>query len=126
MSELLDKFLDIAILLVIAAACIWIANFLVSRKIGIITTINELVQKAENAIQGSKMGAERKAWVLAQLEDKGIIVTAWVSRAIDISVAWLNKTAGWLRGQASSDVSAMTDGAAQKMVDSIEDDGDAE
>ena len=53
--------------------------------------VNGLVQQAEEKIQGSKLGAEKKAWVIAQLKAIGINGTAYISKLIDELVAIMNK-----------------------------------
>jgi hypothetical protein len=54
-------------------------------------TINTLIQMAEEAIQGSGLGEEKKAWVIKQLESTGIKVTDAVSKLIDELVEVMNK-----------------------------------
>jgi hypothetical protein len=71
-----DALKDFAIYLAISLACLAAAGFLSARKAKILATIRELVQKAEITVQGSKMGAEKKAMVIAELEDKGIDLDA--------------------------------------------------
>lgn len=69
-------------------------------KQAILDRVTDLVNRAEEAIQGSGMGAEKKAIVLAQLEAAGIRVTAWLSNQIDAIVAALNASGAWLASQA--------------------------
>ena len=66
----------------------------------ILDRVTDLVNRAEEAVQGSGMGAEKKAIVIAQLEAAGIRVTAWLSNQIDAIVAALNASGAWLASQA--------------------------
>lgn len=72
--------------------------------------VSGLVNKAEEAIQGSGMGAEKKAIVIAQLEAAGIRVTAWLSNQTDAIVAALNASGAWLATQAKQAANGMSDG----------------
>lgn len=56
----------------------------------LIGRINDLIQIAEVNIQGSKLGEEKKAWVIAQLKIAGIKVTAYVEKLIDKLVDVMN------------------------------------
>lgn len=56
----------------------------------LIGRINDLIQIAEVNIQGSKLGEEKKAWVIAQLKIAGIKVTASVEKLIDKLVDVMN------------------------------------
>ena len=64
--------------------------------------ISELVQKMEDAVQGSNMGAVKKERVIAQLRTMGVHVTQWVEDTIDAIVAELNKSKAWLKTEVSS------------------------
>lgn len=52
--------------------------------------------RAETAIQGSGVGAEKKWIVIAQLEAMGMEAKVWMSVAIDNIVASLNEKQAWL------------------------------
>ena len=92
---------DVGEVLIIAILC-WAAAYLLkAQKQKIITTVADLVQKAETAVQGSKMGAEKKALVTAQLQAMGITVTDKLSTLIDDTVALLNQKSGWLINKAT-------------------------
>lgn len=65
--------------------------------------ISELVQKMEDAVQGSGMGAVKKERVIAQLRTMGVHVTQWVEDTIDAIVAELNKSKAWLKTEVSGD-----------------------
>lgn len=79
-------------------------------KQAILDRATDLVNRAEEAIQGSGMGAEKKAIVIAQLEAAGIRVTAWLSNQIDAIVAALNASGAWLATQAKQAANGMSDG----------------
>ena len=80
--------------LVLAGMCAILATVLAARKQAILALVQDLVQRAEKAVDGSDMGAEKKKLVIAQLEAAGVRMTAWLSRAIDSIVAELNKKDG--------------------------------
>ena len=68
--------------------------------------VSGLINRAEEAIQGSGMGAAKKAIVIAQLEAAGIRVTAWLSNQIDAP----NAPGAWLATQAKQAANGMSDG----------------
>ena len=59
-------------------------------------TIAEKIQQAEAFIVGSKLGAEKKAWVIAQLRIVGIRANVFINWLIDWLVKRINKEGGWL------------------------------
>jgi len=87
---------DVILLLLLSGTLSIIAFLFQYNKQRILNIIRGLVQDAENAIQGTGMGAEKKQKVIAQLESIGITVTAWVDAAIDQVVDVLNQKSGWL------------------------------
>jgi hypothetical protein len=98
---MLETIKEIAIALILAGVCAIAGCLIKGRKQALLAAITDLVQKAEQAIQGSGMGADKKAKVLAQLEAMGIKVTAWMSQAIDDTVGLLNERSAWLVGDAT-------------------------
>lgn len=84
----------------LALGCIVAALLLKYNRSGILRYAAELVNAAEIAIQGSGMGAEKKAMVLAQLEAAGVHINTWLSVAIDKMVQHLNESGAWLASQA--------------------------
>lgn len=105
---MLDALKDFSIYLAIALACLAVAGFLSAHKQKILTKLREAVQRAEIAVQGSKMGTEKKEMVIAELEANGVKFTAWTDRMIDCTVAYLNMKGGWLKTLAQQKL----DGAA--------------
>lgn len=101
---------DILIALLLALGCAIAAGVLKTRKQYILGLVSSLVQKAEAAVQGSGMGMEKKRLVIAQLEARGITMTAWLSNAIDDIVAALNEKRAWLTENAKDGLSETTDG----------------
>jgi hypothetical protein len=81
--------------LIIAILCALGAFILKTNKKNILASISDLVQKAEKAVEGTGLGAEKKRWVITQLEAAGTKVTAWVDAEIDAIVDLLNKKSGW-------------------------------
>lgn len=80
---------------ILAILCGLGAYILSANKRNILALIADFVQKAESAVSGSGLGAEKKAWVITQLEAAGIKITAWVSAEIDAIVQLLNEKSGW-------------------------------
>ena len=76
--------------LVLAGMCAILATALTARKQAILALVQDLVQRAEKAVDGSSMGAEKKKLVIAQLEAAGVRMTAWLSKVIDSIVTELN------------------------------------
>ena len=102
---MLEVIKDLALLLILAGVCVIGAYILKAKKQEIRKIATDLIQKAEIAITGSGMGAEKKAKVIAQLQAMGIKVDAWLDTEIDTIVAYLNAKAGWLVGEAIDGVS---------------------
>ena len=98
---------DIMIYGVGALACFILAIVFKTNRQAVLRFASELIQKAEQAIQGSGMGPEKKALVIAQLQAAGITVTAWLSRQIDVIVASLNSTGAWLATQAQHGIAGL-------------------
>ena len=95
-----------ALYAIVAAVAIGsFALLLRNNKQKLLGTINTLVQRAEETIEGSKMGEEKKKRVLAQLETMGFKVTKYVSELVDIVVAKLNEKQGWLTDSAKTKLS---------------------
>ena len=89
---------------ILALGCIILSLLLRDHKSAILQYAAQLVQSAEQAIQGSGMGTAKKALVLAQLRAAGIQVNAWLSAAIDQIVAQLNAHGAWLAQQTEQAV----------------------
>lgn len=67
----------------------------------------DLINRAETAIQGSGMGADKKALVIAQLQAAGIKVSSWLDHEIDVIVATLNKSGAWLATKTQQGISGL-------------------
>ena len=92
-----NEFVDIMLTLLTIVAFLLSASKQKVRQL-----ISELVQKMEDAVQGSNMGAVKKERVIAQLRTMGVHVTQWVEDTIDAIVAELNKSKAWLKTEVSS------------------------
>lgn len=92
-------YMEIALTGILALGCIIMALLLRDHKATILQYAAQLVQSAEQTIQGSGMGAAKKVLVLAQLEAAGVRVNAWLSAAIDSIVEQLNAHGAWLAQQ---------------------------
>lgn len=90
---------------VLALGCILLSLLLRNHKASVLQYTAQLIQSAEQAIQGSNMGAAKKALVIAQLRAAGIEVNSWLSAAIDKIVAQLNAHGAWLAQQTKQAVS---------------------
>ncbi len=97
---MLETLKDIAIALILAGVCAIFAWLLKTRKQQLLATVTSLVREAEQAIQGSGLGAEKKEKVIAQLEAMGITVNGWLSTQIDNIVKYLNDKSGWFADSA--------------------------
>lgn len=77
------------ILIGVTAILLWfLRNYAKTLKAAL---INNLIQLAEVKIQGSKMGAEKKAWVIQQLKVIGIKVNDSIDKLIEDLVDAMNK-----------------------------------
>ena len=90
---------------ILALCCIMFAMLLRDHKAAVLQYAAQLVQGAEQAIQGSNMGAAKKALVIAQLRAAGIEVNSWLSADIDRIVSQLNAHGAWLAKQTEQAVS---------------------
>lgn len=101
---MLDIIKEIVMFLILAGVCAIGAELLRSQKRQIIATVADLIQKAEQAVQGSGMGNEKKKLVIAQLEAMGVKVTEWISTQIDNIVTQLNERGAWYATTAGSTI----------------------
>ena len=88
MSELVSKLVFSLALIIILTLLSWFMKTYLSKLLT--ATVNNLVQLAEAQIQGSGLGATKKAWVIAQLEATNIKVTVAINALIDQLVAVMN------------------------------------
>lgn len=95
----MGNLMDMLELGVFALLCFVLAYVLKIYKGRILQYTADLINKAEAAVQGSGMGAEKKALVIAQLQAAGIHVTGWLDGQIDVIVAALNANGAWLATQ---------------------------
>jgi hypothetical protein len=104
---------DIAAALILAGVCAIGAWLLRARRQAVLALTAELIQKAEQAISGSGLGAEKKALVIAQLEAAGVKANAWLDGEIDSIVAWLNRKSAWYANCAVGAAGALAGTAAE-------------
>ena len=97
-------YMEIVVSGIYLIAVILLATLLRNHKASVLQYTAQLIQSAEQAIQGSNMGAAKKALVIAQLRAAGIEVNAWLSAAIDKIVAQLNAHGAWLAQQTKQAV----------------------
>lgn len=92
---------------VAALACFILAILVRGNRQAVLQFATDLINKAEVAIQGSGMGADKKALVIAQLQAAGITVSSWLDHQIDVIVASLNSTGAWLATQTQQGISGL-------------------
>ena len=110
---MLETLQSIAIALVLAGVCGIGAWLLKTKKQQILATVTNLIQEAEQAAQGSGLGADKKAKVTAQLEAMGITVNTWLSAQIDSIVAYLNTKGAWFTANATTAAGTAVQGVAK-------------
>lgn len=98
-------YMEIVVSGIYLIAVILLATLLRNHKASVLQYTAQLIQSAEQAIQGSNMGAAKKALVIAQLRAAGIEVNSWLSTNIDQIVAQLNAHGAWLAQQTEQAVS---------------------
>lgn len=98
---------EILIYGVAALGCFILAILIKGNRQAVLQLATDLINKAESTIQGSGMGADKKALVIAQLQAAGIKVTSWLDHQIDVIVATLNKTGAWLATKTQEGISRM-------------------
>lgn len=86
---------EIIAMMCFALLCLVLAQLIKSNRQRILQTVERLVQEAEEAIQGSGLGSEKKAYVIDRLEAGGVKVNEWISSQIDFVVAALNSKGAW-------------------------------
>ena len=105
----MNNIMDVIIYGVAALMCVVLAYLVRLNRSEVLRYVQQLVQSAEQAVQGSGMGAAKKALVIAQLEAAGIRVTSWLDSQIDIIVDTLNAHGAWLAGQAKQATAGLSD-----------------
>lgn len=98
-------YMEIVVSGIYLIAIVLLATLLRNHKASVLQYTAQLIQSAEQAIQGSNMGAAKKALVIAQLRAVGIEVNSWLSAAIDKIVEQLNAHGAWLAQQTEQAVS---------------------
>ena len=94
-----EQIFGILEMLLLAGVLAIISIVLRDRKKAILAQVHTYVQKAENIVQGSGMGAEKKRLVIAWLETSGVKITGYLSKAIDDVVTGLNEKKAWALGE---------------------------
>ena len=102
------EYLELAIL---ALGCFLAALILGVNRASILRYTAQLINAAEQAVQGSGMGEAKKALVIAQLKAAGIHVNRWLEGMIDEIVDKLNATGAWLATQAKQHANSLQEDA---------------
>ena len=97
-------FMEVVSTGILALACVILSVLLRNNKVAVLQYAAQLIQSAEQAVQGTNMGAAKKALVIAQLRAAGIEVNSWLSAAIDRIVSQLNAHGAWLAQQTKQAV----------------------
>lgn len=95
---------EIIAMMCFALLCLVLAQLIKSNRQRILQAVERLVQEAEEAIQGSGMGAEKKAYVIDRLEAGGVKVNEWLSSQIDFVVAALNSKGAWTAAKLAESI----------------------
>ena len=98
--------IEILELIIAAGVCAILAVTLKTKKQNILALVQSYIKKAEDAVQGSGMGAEKKKLVSTWLEAAGVKVTAGLSAAIDAIVKELNDREAWALDKAKETTTA--------------------
>jgi len=110
-----DILKQIFMVIAIALGCAGLAYLLNASITKIKTAINTFVREVEEKVQGSGLGEEKKAKVIAQLKTCGIWVNKWVEKMIDKAVAILNEQSAWLINETKDDI----EDVKQEIIDSV-------
>ena len=105
----MEHFQKILLTLTFAALCGLGAYIFQMHKQYILQLTTDLINRAEEAVQGSNMGAEKKRLVIAQLEAAGVRVTVWLDKQIDFIVAVLNAHGAWLAKKTQESISGQSE-----------------
>lgn len=100
----MSNFAEIIVLMCLMLLCLVLAQLIKSNRQRVLQTVERLVQEAEEAIQGSGLGQEKKAYVIDRLEAGGVAVNEWLSAQIDFIVAALNSKGAWTAAKIAESV----------------------
>jgi len=81
--------------------------------------IAHFCKRAEKIIQGSKMGAERKKWVLEQLKNFRIEADEIIDTIIDGTVDALNAKQGKVKDELGDKIEDAVDSAVDNAIDKV-------
>ncbi|MEA4947043.1 MAG: hypothetical protein VB058_05720 [Oscillospiraceae bacterium] len=95
-----EHIMELLEMLIFAGVCAIIAVTVKAKKESILALTQNYIKKAEIAVQGSNMGAEKKKLVCTWLEAAGVKVNTWLSTAIDKIVKKLNESEAWALTEA--------------------------
>lgn len=107
----METMMELMQMTLFALGCLMLATLLKSYRARILQYTADLVNKAEQAVQGSGMGEEKKALVIAQLEAAGIHVNRWLANWIDRTVDVLNANGAWLAVKTEQHTAGMVEDA---------------
>jgi hypothetical protein len=90
-----EHIIEIVEMLLLAGVAAILAVVIKAKKETLLALVQSYIKRAEVAVQGSGMGAEKKKLVISWLEASGIKITDYLSKAIDNIVKHLNDTQAW-------------------------------
>ena len=101
LSYVLDALLVLVLGVIVKYVIPWIQAQITKQNLSSLTTwIQNAVAAAEQTIQGSGLGAQKKAFVIALLADMGVAADQMVDVLIEAAVKKLNDTAQTLSALA--------------------------
>ncbi len=95
-----EHIIEIVEMLLLAGVAAILAVVIKAKKETLLALVQSYIKRAEVAVQGSGMGAEKKKLVISWLEASGIKITDYLSKAIDNIVKHLNDTDTWALNEA--------------------------
>lgn len=106
LSYILDALLVLALGVVVRFGVPWIQSLIAKQNLSVLTVwIQSAVAAAEQTVQGSKLGEQKKALVIKLLNELGVSVDSTVDALIEAAVKKLNDTSAFL-----SALTALNDG----------------
>jgi len=102
----------------VISVILWVLH---TKKQTLLNTVNSLIQLAEVSIKGStKLGEERKEWVLQQLEILGYSATDSIDKMIEDLVKTMNDQKSSLLDKIETTASEAVDEIAEEITTAIE------
>lgn len=117
---MMDKIQTMIMLFVLGVGCSILAKQVKASKQALLSKIEELVQRAEVEVQGTKMGEKKKAKVIAWLAASGVKATKAVEAAIEYVVDYLNSQSAWATSSAKSNATVVLQVAQDNLSEAVD------